>query len=186
MPCPYIGRMSDRENEIISTVSYIQGKVGFREPPFSLQAFFEAFPHYQLEAARLPRGFHGEILVKGEWRLVRYRVESKGPAVRFTIAHEIGHGFLHADEDFVCRISATFRLFGKKPADPVEWEADYFAAELLMPMPMVNRLAQKRLDAESLSAEAKRLARVFGVTVPLMRARLKDLVRMRTFEAKMA
>jgi len=71
MPCLYIGTMSDRENEIISTVSYIQGKVGFREPPFSLQAFFEAFPHYQLEAARLPRGFHGEILVKGEIHTAR-------------------------------------------------------------------------------------------------------------------
>lgn len=178
--------MSDRENEIISFVSFIHGKVGFREPPFSLQAFFAAFPNYQLEAARLPKGFHGEILVKGEWRLIRYRVESQGPAVRFTIAHEIGHGFLHLEEEFVCRISTTFRLFGKKPADPVEWEADYFAAELLMPMPTVNRLAPKRLDSKSLPAEAKRLARVFGITVPLMRARLQDLVRMQTFEAKMA
>ncbi len=175
--------MSDRENEIISTVSYIHGKLGFREPPFLLQDFFQAFPHFQLEAARLPKGFHGEILLKGELRLVRYRVEDEGPASRFTIAHEIGHGFLHLNEEFSCRISrGSFRLFGVKPADPVEWEANYFAAELLMPMPMVNRLARKGLNEESLAAEAKRLARVFGGTLPQMKARLQDLARMRNIE----
>jgi len=174
--------INDRENEIISTVSYIHGKLGFREPPFLLQDFFDAFPNFQLEAARLPRGFQGEILVKGDWRIIRYRVESKEAAARFTIAHEIGHAFLHADEEFSCRISGTFRLFGKKPADPIEWEADFFAAELLMPMPMVNRLAAKVMDAKTLPAEAKRLARLFGVSLPPMRARLQDLVRMRTFE----
>lgn len=176
--------MNSRENEIISLVSYLHTRLRFREPPFSLQAFFAAFPDYQLEAGRLPPGFHGEILIKGRLRLIRYRVESKGPTVRFTVAHEIGHGFLHLEEEFVCRISTTFRLFGKQPADPVEWEADYFAAELLMPMPMVNRLAAKRLDDQRLPAEAKRLAGVFGVPLPLMRARLQDLVRMRTPEVK--
>ena len=174
--------INDRENEIISTVSYLHGKLGFREPPFLLQDFFDAFPNFQLEAARLPRGFQGEILVKGDWRIIRYRVESKEATARFTIAHEIGHGFLHLDEEFSCRISGTFRLFGKKPADPMEWEADYFAAELLMPMPMVNRLAAKALDPKTLPAEAKRLARVFGATLPQMKARLLDLARMRKTE----
>ena len=175
--------MSDRENEIISTVSFIHGKLGFREPPFLLQDFFDAFLNFRLEAARLPKGFHGEILVKGELRLVRYRVEDEGPASRFTIAHEIGHGFLHLDEEFSCRISrGSFRLFGVKPADPVEWEANYFAAELLMPMPMVNRLAHQSLEDKTLPAESKRLARGFGVSLPQMKARLQDLARMRKIE----
>ena len=174
--------MSDRENEIIATVSHLQRAVGFRDPPFSLQAFFEAFPHFQLEAAQLPRGFQGELLVKGELRLIRYRVESQGPSSRFAIAHEIGHGFLHLEEEFFCRISGAFHLFGPKPADPVEWEADFFAAELLAPMPMVNRLAAKPLTRDFLPAEARRLAQVFGVTVPFLRARLQDLIRLRAFE----
>ena len=132
-----------------------------------------------LEAARLPKGFHGEIRVKGDLRLIRYRAESRASAVRFTVAHEIGHGFLHLDEDFACRISAAFRLFGKRPADPVEWEADFFAAELLAPLPKLDRRAGKLEGKEALAAEAARLARAFGVPAPLMRGRLLDLAQLR-------
>lgn len=52
---------------------------------------------------------------------------------RFTIAHEIGHVVLHEGEDlFVDRV---FRRDGRSSAavDPVEIEANKFAASLLMP-----------------------------------------------------
>lgn len=65
---------------------------------------------------------------------------------RFTLAHEAGHWLLHRqlimeepaqpsllDQDcepkFICRLSQA--------KEPVEWQADYFAASLLMPRDMV-------------------------------------------------
>lgn len=49
---------------------------------------------------------------------------------RFTIAHELGHFFLHASKQ------ATFvdrTLFRNEDSNPMEWEANGFAGELLMP-----------------------------------------------------
>jgi hypothetical protein len=55
---------------------------------------------------------------------------------RFTIAHEIGHWVLHAagDRDRIvyCRITDG------EAVDPIEREANRFAAELLMPEPLVR------------------------------------------------
>lgn len=48
---------------------------------------------------------------------------------RFTIAHEIGHYFLHADEVVVARNEDSVY---KAYTDP-EWQANKFAAELLIP-----------------------------------------------------
>lgn len=53
----------------------------------------------------------------------------------FTLAHEVGHEVLHApllDKDsnaILCRSSHTFI--------PIEWQADFFAASLLMPRDLV-------------------------------------------------
>lgn len=60
---------------------------------------------------------------------------------RFTLAHELGHWQLHRREQgqarrqagrpaFICRSSSRER---------VEWQADYFAACLLLPRPLVYR-----------------------------------------------
>ena len=48
---------------------------------------------------------------------------------RFTIAHEIGHYFLHSDELVVARNEDSIY---KAYIDP-EWQANKFAAELLIP-----------------------------------------------------
>ncbi|MGL5796690.1 MAG: ImmA/IrrE family metallo-endopeptidase [Cetobacterium sp.] len=47
---------------------------------------------------------------------------------RFTIAHEIGHVIMHTDKIIVCRGDEI-----KKYEYP-EWQADHFAAELLVPV----------------------------------------------------
>ena len=178
--------MPDRENEIIALVTYIHNRVGFRDPPFSLLDFCAAFPAYDLQPADLPRGFNGEILIKGPVRIVRYRTGSKPSTNRFAIGHEIGHGFLHEDEEFQCKVSAAFSLF-KPPAGVLrEWEADYFSSELLMPLPVLNRLAADtaRISPPERQTEIARLSDVFGVTRATMKSRLDDLTRLREWEGE--
>jgi hypothetical protein len=176
--------MSDRENEIIALVTYVHNRIGFRDPPFSLLDFCAAFPGYELQPAELPRGFNGEIIMKGPHKIVRYRSGSKPSTNRFAIGHEIGHGFLHEDEEFQCKVSATFSIFKKPSGAAREWEADYFSAEMLMPMPVLNRTAADMtgVSEPECKKEVSRLADIFGVTKATMKSRLDDLTRMREWE----
>jgi hypothetical protein len=178
--------LPDRENEIIALVTYIHHKVGFRDPPFSFLDFCAAFPNYEFHPASLPRGFNGEILIKGPHRIVRYRAGSKPNTNRFSIGHEIGHGFLHEEEEFQCKVSASFSLFKKPAGSAKEWEADFFSSELLMPVPVLNRMVGD-LDAmseEEVHREVGRQAVLFGVTLATMRTRLADLQRLRHWEGE--
>lgn len=176
--------MPDRENEIIALVTFVHNRIGFRDPPFSFLDFCGAFPNYELQPAELPVGFNGEILLKGSLRIVRYRSGSKPSTNRFSIGHEIGHGFLHEDLEFKCKVSASFSIFKPPAGDAREWEADFFSTELLMPLPVVNRLASKleAMAEPDLRKETERLADLFGVTRATMRTRLEDLARMRSWE----
>ena len=177
--------MPDRENEIIALVTYIHNRIGFRDPPFSLLDFCGAFPNYDLQPAELPRGFNGEVLLKGNLRIIRYRQGSRPATNRFSIGHEIGHGFLHEDKEFRCRVSNSFSIFKPPAGDAREWEADYFSSELLVPLPVLDRLAQT-LDngPETERREAGRLAEIFGVSTSVMRSRLHDLAEMRRWECE--
>jgi hypothetical protein len=181
---PVMHKRQDRENEIVSTVNYLHHRLQFRDPPFSLQEFFESFPYFKLAPARLPRGYEGELLIQGRQKIIRYRVETRESKNRHTIAHEIGHGFLHAREEFCCHLSRSFSLFKKKPVDTKEWEADFFAFELLAPLPMLDRHAPllEKLDKEKRAQEARRLARLFGISTLAMKTRLRDLQKWRQWE----
>jgi hypothetical protein len=178
--------LPDRENEIIAIVTYIHNKIGFRNPPFSFLDFCNSFPSYEFQAAELPRGFNGELLIKGALRIVRYRAGSKPNTNRFSIGHEIGHGFLHEDQPFQCRVSASFSIFKKPAGNPREWEADFFSSELLMPMPVLNRMVADlaKMAPDEFRREAERQADFFGVTLATMKTRLEDLNRMREWEGE--
>lgn len=101
-------------------------------------------------------GTYGIVLNRNEGR-VRHR---------FSIAHEIGHRVIHPDRSahkFLETIAARTRS-----RNQVETACNYFAGCLLMPREWVNRRAA---TAES----AGELARVFDVSVPAMRVRLREI-----------
>jgi Zn-dependent peptidase ImmA (M78 family) len=80
---------------------------------------------------------------------------------RFTIAHELGHLFLHpAGQEFR---DATFT------GGPKESEANWFAADLLMPLWMLDSYAS------SIGADAEELARMFQVSSHAMGIQLAKL-----------
>lgn len=178
--------MSSRENEIISLVTFIHNRIGFREPPFSMLDFCAAFTGFELLPAELPAGFDGEIIMKGRQRIIRYRSGSKPASNRFAIGHEIGHGFLHEDQEFQCKVSNSFSIFKPPPGNPKEWEADYFSSELLAPLPALNRMTKNlpRLSPTEAGRELARMASLFGVPRAVMRSRFADLARLREWECE--
>lgn len=84
----------------------------------------------------------------------------------FTVAHELGHKVLH---DAWAR-SDNYRVLLRDPSatewDPVEQEANVFAANLLMPRSMMD--AYYNLPVEQIS-------RLFAVSVPAVKNRLAYL-----------
>lgn len=178
--------MRDRENEILALVTYIHHRLRFRDPPLSFLDFCSAFPLYELQPAELPWGFNGEILMKGPCRIIRYRAGSSPSTNRFTIGHEIGHGFLHEDEEFQCRVSSVFSLYKKPAGNPREWEADFFSAELLTPLPVLHRLTPdlSHMSEPETRRELTRLSEIFGVSKSTMKMRLADLGRLREWEGE--
>lgn len=91
---------------------------------------------------------------------------------RFTIAHELGHHFLHLleDGDFVDTQVDLFRdaEAGEAAPKPVEVQANQFAAALLMPAELVRQaFATKRGLPE--------MARLFNVSEEAMAIRLARL-----------
>jgi len=66
------------------------------------------------------------------------------PRDRFTIAHEIGHLLLHGQNNVShARIDDPNKKI--KPYENPEWQANVFAAELLIPIEQINGLSAKEV-----------------------------------------
>ena len=91
------------------------------------------------------------------------------PRQKFTIAHELGHYFLHYEEAEDGEKDGAFISFrgskGKK-----ETEANKFARDLLMPEELVRAEHLK-----SFVPTSDYLANIFGVSVASMKIRLEEL-----------
>lgn len=101
---------------------------------------------------------------------------------RFTLAHEIGHFSLHLqDIGKEVHVDKKFLAFARDPKssggfDPKEIEANSFAAELLVPRPMLEaQLRNVLVDIED-DQLIKYLAKLFQVSEQMMSFRFGELV----------
>lgn len=111
------------------------------------------------------RSEDGSIVVHGPGQFDIYISSFTGPLRdRFTLAHELGHYFLHSNQGKT-RIKAS-RCGGSK----AEWEANWFAAALLMPkVPFANTW-------QSLShKDSATIAALFRVSKQAAEYRIKSL-----------
>lgn len=112
-----------------------------------------------------------------------YRDDGNGPVIgvnarhhpnrqRFTVAHEIGHLLLHDEPVFVDRVFRRDKV-SSEAVDPLEIEANGFAAALLMPKEFVVRRTNGSGPFRSEAVD--RLASDFGVSSQAMTFRLERL-----------
>lgn len=102
----------------------------------------------------------------------------------FTFAHEAGHWVLHIDEGLVGQPTLGLTVASSEdvichraaegPRPPAEWQADTFAASLLIPRDL---LAQALRDAEHFQnwPTLIRLATHIGVSITALRIRLEQV-----------
>lgn len=88
----------------------------------------------------------------------------------FTIAHELGHYLMHQDElEKNPEMAILFRMpFGKPDPNPLEQEANAFAARVLVPPFLLKQYLQKGINEPAILSE------VFGVSAEVINYRIQD------------
>ena len=92
-------------------------------------------------------GKHGETYPSKNIMRIREDVYLRAAAGegrdRLTIAHEVGHLFLHEDDSIaLCRLAPDEQL---EPFEDPEWQADCFGGELLMYHPLIKGLSEGQI-----------------------------------------
>ena len=115
----------------------------------------------------LPPYISGELQkVNGQWAIIVNKTHSINRQ-RYTIAHELGHYCLHKDFKDMFQDTTFFRR--EKDWTSIEYEANSFAANLLMPKDAI----ESAIDNDVITL--KELSDKFGVSMVAMKNRLLSL-----------
>jgi len=123
----------------------------------------------------------GALLLEEQKATIGYNPNDPLVRQRFTIAHELGHYFLHKKESstiFYDKPQILFRDESNSSGHKREQEANVFAAALLMPEHMLSSSLEKiRSNGSQLLDEQiiKNLAREYKVSQIAMSYRLSNL-----------
>ncbi|MDQ3098978.1 MAG: ImmA/IrrE family metallo-endopeptidase [bacterium] len=128
---------------------------------------------FSIEEVSFPKNEDVSGIIKPEQRLIYINKNDPRTRKNFTIAHEIGHWLLHQDilVDGSGKYNVLFRRpLGQLNTDPIESEANCFAANLLVPKEFLNQYSY--LIKRNL-APIDVLADLFAVSIDVIGYRLK-------------
>ena len=91
--------------------------------------------------------------------------------IRFTIAHELGHHILEHDKGELKVLMRNTKFNG----EPIEQEANVFAANLLAPKDMLVKIMKRFKLKRKEEFDVELLAKMFGVSKDFMKYRLESL-----------
>lgn len=130
----------------------------------------------KVRGAKLPNDFQGALFVNAAFTAIIYNENIKEEGRKnFTIAHEIGHFFLHSNRDEVkCSIEDMGEFSISPHGKEIEKEANEFAAHLLMPeSDMVPLIEDKPIDIHLVLELAQR----YGTTATATACQLVNIVK---------
>lgn len=120
----------------------MEHKLPLIDPAFNLRTENDS----DMETEAFTEMFPPEITVRSSVYDAAYNLNGRA---RFTLAHELGHYFLHGDDHQHHR-AVNFQKAGSKMFDP-EWQANQFAVHFLMPEDIVREFS----DPNELAASCK-------------------------------
>lgn len=145
-------------------------KLGISDVPIPVE---EMAGKLQIKISRAPSSDFSGLLIRKDGRAL-IGVNSNEPRVRqrFTIAHELGHFILHTQKDTFVDYRDNKKEIMRTPK---EWQANMFAAALLMPrVELVRNFINIAKNGFS-DDELKQLAERYDVSEDSMRFRLINL-----------
>lgn len=145
-------------------------QAGLQDVPISVE---DIAARHQIRISRAPNdSFSGLLLRKDGKALIGVNSAESATRQRFTIAHELGHFFLHRNKDafvdFRDNVQGALRT-------PREREANMFAAALLMPRRKVLADVRSLAKHGVTEDEVGTLAGRYAVSEDAMRFRLINL-----------
>ncbi len=127
-----------------------------------------------IEVSNVIFRLHKEVAGFFDFKKNKIYVNHEEPYNRqtFTIAHELGHYFLH--KELFDKHPEKYQVLLRKPmgavVDPLEQEANAFAAELLVPKHLLQEYNKSPVSV-------KLLATIFVVSEDVIRYRLKTIAQ---------
>lgn len=128
----------------------------------------------EVKASSLPPGISGEIRpseragVKFTIRINRHEQKNRQ---RFTLAHEIAHALLHAEEINSIGGIRENVLFRSALSNPLEVEANKLAADILMPWSLIRPLLSQYAELGQ-EKQIEKVAETLGVSSTALKIRL--------------
>lgn len=140
-------------------------------PPVPIERVAKA-AGFRLIKERLETDFSGFYVMQAGTPTIGVNVFHPSVRQRFTVAHELGHAKLHANDHYD-------REFRRDPnsataTDPEEIDANAFAAELLMPASWIEQRWSEATDLLD-NDWVVRTAREFGVSTQSLLYRIENL-----------
>jgi Zn-dependent peptidase ImmA (M78 family) len=129
-----------------------------------------------IKVASLNTGVSGQIKLEGGQYVIRVNRHEARERQRFTIAHELAHFFLH--KQIIDSSPDGIRdnvLYRSGEPEHIEFEANRLAADIVMPVKLVQDALQKDYDSIVVEATIEGLAAKFQVSKAAMEIRLSTI-----------
>jgi len=126
-----------------------------------------------IKVSSLSTGVSGQIKREGDHYLIRVNRHEARERQRFTIAHELAHFFLH--KSIIDSTPDGIKdnvLYRSGEPERIEFEANRLAADIVMPMELVEKALQEDFESVVTEATIEGLAARFQVSKAAMEIRL--------------
>lgn len=126
-----------------------------------------------IKIASMNTGVSGQIMREDGHYLIRVNRHEARERQRFTIAHELAHFFLHKSviDSSPDGIKDNV-LYRSGAPERIEFEANRLAADIVMPMHLVEKVLREEFDGVVTEATIESLAARFQVSKAAMEIRL--------------
>lgn len=126
-----------------------------------------------IKVSSMSTGISGQIMKEGNLYSIRVNRHEARERQRFTIAHELAHFFLH--KTIIDSSPDGIRdnvLYRSGEPERIEYEANRLAADIVMPMPLVEQILREDFNGVVTEATIESLAARFQVSKAAMEIRL--------------
>lgn len=130
-----------------------------------------------IKVSSMNTGVSGQIMRQGDNYIIRVNRHEARERQRFTIAHELAHFLLHKSiiDSSPDGIKDNV-LYRSGEPERIEYEANRLAADIVMPMALVQKVLQDEFDGVVTEATIESLAARFQVSKAAMEIRLSTFV----------
>lgn len=148
--------------------------MGITKPPVPVEKIAE-FAGVEVRYEKSDDDISGFILRENGQAILGVNGRHPATRQRFTLAHELGHFFLHDKPLFLDSFTRLRDVKSSKAVDPEEIEANAFAAELLMPEEFIYSDIARMKQNVDLTNLVNTLAEKYLVSAQAINVRLTHL-----------